>query len=425
MKKLLLALFCAIPFFAFPQSNYKAGSVTTNDGSVLPGYINYREWIQNPKNIQFKINLSDTKSRQFTAPDLNGFMINDIGSYLTYMGTISMNHTHFPDLPTGVDSTSIKGTVFLRQLVIGQYVNLYSYTDSIKTRYFVQEKQKQPVELLYQNYYSNESRTQVRMLKSYTGYLVYLTGKYQGNDSGLLNSIEHLEYNSTIIKLINKINGENTSVVKSNSSISGVRYYIGAAYNQNKFNFNIPGAGSVKLSRSAPALNLGVDILSNKSTQKFFFRTDLTLSYNQIKYTRNFGPFHVVNGYPQYIGDVAYIYTANLLSASITPQIGWSFYNTDELKLYADLGAGLTLSQYANQKMEKVTNGGPGTPVTSYNFGSTRFGVPLQIGAVFNNRYEVYASYEHYGSLTSTDIKNYSLTYNTIAVGIHWLLSGQ
>lgn len=334
-----------------------------------------------------------------------------------------MNATRFPDLPTGVDTSSNQAIVFLKQLVKGEYMNLYVYTDSLKTRYFAQEQQEQPVELLYQNYFNNDTHGQIKTVKSYTGYLIFLAGKYRNNDASLISSIQHSEYNSDIIKLVDKINSGKIASSKSYSNLSGIRYYVGAAFNQNRFTFHIPNTGDAILNKLVPALNFGVDILPNKNVQKIFIRADLTLSYNKLQYQRNFDSFFVVNGVPYYTGNFSYVYTANLFSAAIAPQVGLNLYNTDGFKFYVAAGAAITMIQYGNQKLLRTKQGESNTTLlTSYDFGSPRLGFPVQVGVTFNKQYEIYTSYQHNGSFKLTSDRNYNLGYNTIAVGFHWLL---
>jgi hypothetical protein len=83
--------------------------------------------------------------------------------------------------------------VFLELIATGDHISLYSYTDAIKTRYFVKENQLQPFELIYQEYY-DETGTNVLTSKQYQQQLGNLAEKYANGKTAIVNNIVKTDY---------------------------------------------------------------------------------------------------------------------------------------------------------------------------------------------------------------------------------------
>ena len=54
MEKYCTVVLFLLPLLSIAQANYKSGYVVTLKGDTLRGYINYKEWGRNPKDIDFK-----------------------------------------------------------------------------------------------------------------------------------------------------------------------------------------------------------------------------------------------------------------------------------------------------------------------------------------------------------------------------------
>src|ERR1700758_771886 len=121
MKLFFTAVFVAIAAVVFAQSNYHPGIVIKNSSDTLKGYIDYREWEQNPKVINFKLNKDDRQVLQFDPHAIKEFEISGMETYVTYQGIISMDKTSFPDLPLASDTSKKLDTIFLKQVIKGKY----------------------------------------------------------------------------------------------------------------------------------------------------------------------------------------------------------------------------------------------------------------------------------------------------------------
>src|SRR5258708_31187958 len=125
MKILYLFLLLALPSVIFAQSNYYKGYVIKNNGDTLKGFINYHEWDQSPKTIDFRINKDDKQTLLFNPKAIKGFEITEMETYISYAGIISMNKMKLDDLPNKLDTSKRQDTIFLRPLATGLYLTLY------------------------------------------------------------------------------------------------------------------------------------------------------------------------------------------------------------------------------------------------------------------------------------------------------------
>jgi hypothetical protein len=67
----LLLFFFLLPFFSLAQTNYKPGYVVTLKGDTLRGFIDYKEWIKNPKYISFKNTPGNREVESFSPQSAN------------------------------------------------------------------------------------------------------------------------------------------------------------------------------------------------------------------------------------------------------------------------------------------------------------------------------------------------------------------
>ena len=72
MKKYYLLLLFFVPLISIAQSNYKKSAMVDMNGDTIRGFINYKEWGQNPKEILFKNVLSD-QPQKFSANEIKYF----------------------------------------------------------------------------------------------------------------------------------------------------------------------------------------------------------------------------------------------------------------------------------------------------------------------------------------------------------------
>jgi hypothetical protein len=151
MRRTFLCLFILMPFLSIAQSNYKSGYRITNNGDSIPGFINYREKEQNPSSFTFKQTVTGP-SQIFTISDSKGYGLNGLEKYERYMVDINQSKEALADVSVGLDSSSIRDSVFLKIIQAGKNLTLYAYSDPIKTRFYIKERESsEPYELIYCN----------------------------------------------------------------------------------------------------------------------------------------------------------------------------------------------------------------------------------------------------------------------------------
>lgn len=412
MKYLITFLLLLSSFCVLSQANYHKGSITNNSGQTTQGYINLREWEENPKYIEFKNNLDDKSPQQFFPSSIKSFVVDSIEQYYSYSGRISLDAVELPNLPDGLDTTSKNDIVFLKLVTTGDKVSMYAYTDSIKTRYFVQEKQDLPFELSYRQYY-DETKNKAIVLKRYQGQLSYLILKYAEGNKHLTDELGRLNYiGEDIEKIINGINGNTQAIAKPHRR-SGVRYYGGFALNVAKTGFDGDGdfVGSAKYINYAPRLDFGVDVFQNPNVQQLIFRLQVSLSYVNDKNTSS------IYGYKP--AERTENYSFNQYNATLTPQIIFNIYNKDALKFYVGAGLSINFSAYSNNK-HYYTGTSSNFDIDPYELEKVWANFPLQTGVVFNKRIEAFFTYT--GPTAFSNYTMFSISSEIYSAGIHLLL---
>jgi hypothetical protein len=79
-KKLNIFIFFFTTFASFAQSNFLEGTITRNDNSVEKGFIDYKQWGNNPKEISFK-NALNASPKTVTLKDIKSFAITSINEF--------------------------------------------------------------------------------------------------------------------------------------------------------------------------------------------------------------------------------------------------------------------------------------------------------------------------------------------------------
>jgi hypothetical protein len=412
MKLLYISLIlCFFSSVIYAQSNYHEGYVLKNNGDTVKGYINYHEWTQSPKVIDFKTAITDKKAIQFHPVDIKAFSITGMEAFVSYTGYISTNKTIFRDYPQQLDTSKVLDTIFLQQTATGKNVTLYYNSDEIKTRFFMAETNAEPVELKYYVYYN--SYNQVTTSPVYMGQLTLYTNKFAPGNSKLLYNMSRMEYDQRHLEAftnsLNNVNGDNN--VNS-------RFFVGAAVSSTSTRYNLYN-GVTNYNKTtnsiSPKINFGIDMFSNPNVQQLIFRAEVSLWYAMPR----FNSPGTINNAP-----TTAVYEFNQYNATITPQILLNVYNKDNFKFYIDGGWAFNFSSYSNNQTTVKNEDAATTaaytvqkPIDLEGFWSN---FPIQVGIVLNKRIEIYAGYAFYS--TYTKYLELSVANQTTNVGIKFLL---
>ncbi|CAN5187654.1 hypothetical protein BH09BAC6_BH09BAC6_19390 [soil metagenome] len=207
-KLLLIPLL--LPLISPAQSNFQRGFVVTLNNDTVGGYLDYQKWDNNPRQIFYKRD-ANAKPVKYTLKDISFFAVEDSSPvlYKKYAIRISMDNTDLNHIQYGRDSSYVMDTVFLKISQMGKNVQLFSYDDNIKTRFYTAEHlQDQPEELGYRIYYKDGLASGRTVTEStYRKQLYALALKYNVADEELKNDIERTEYKEDdLAKITAKIN---------------------------------------------------------------------------------------------------------------------------------------------------------------------------------------------------------------------------
>ncbi|MGZ3777566.1 MAG: hypothetical protein ACXVI9_08205, partial [Mucilaginibacter sp.] len=402
MRKFLPLLFVVViaPTILFAQSNFKPGCIVGFKGDTTKGFIDYREWSFNPTRINFKQSLDDKQSRQLTANDIIYFELTGFESYRLYTGPITMDDPNHVN--ESRDTSTKTGAFFLKILQKGRRVTLYSYTDEVKTRFFIQEEGRQPGELIYRSYLaadetSPEKRRQVTE-NIYFRQLSVVADKYHLLDGAMQSEIRHADYyKQNLLKIVSRINNLSKSEYREKyNEKTKINFFVSGALGM--VNIKTYGtyaaAGGKAASSIVPALSFGVNMWADHNTGAIRFILEGTVSGNK------YNSIYIYTGSP-YV-PVRYSYKDTWVALS--PQIVYNYYNTAAFKAFVGIGLAFTIHNYTgtydiNYQNTQVTN----APLKSDNFlnnqgGSSffdTFNIPVafKAGMCFKEKIEVFARY--------------------------------
>jgi len=388
----LFFVFFLLPLFSSAQTNYKPGYVVTNKGDTLKGFIDYREWDKNPVEITFKNNLN-SQAEIFTTTNAIEFGLSGLEYFKQFNVHISQDQVELSNVKQGIDTSYLTGSVFLRTLTSGKNISLFSYTDNIKTRYYIQEgKEKQIMELGYHVFYSPENSTLLQTNYRFRPQLDYLAKKYNAENNKLETQISTSGYlEADLVNIVQVINGEINTQFTPKSRL-GTRWYAGFGVTDNNLSF----VGVIQYANNSsvfPKISGGFDLLPNKNTQQFFFRAELSFTENQHSFS--YGPDAI-----GYSSNLSRVIQQNII---ISPQLVYNIYSTDRFKLFIDAGVSINLSFYNSYQFTETVDG---LPITTKEFPvlpQKWLSFPLKAGASFNKKVEVYLGY----TPTTSLIDNY------------------
>lgn len=424
----LLFFLLAAPFLSLGQVNFKPGLVVTN-GDTLQGYINYREWIKNPEAILFKHALTSQEQQTFTVRNSTYFEITGLEAYHRYVGPVSMNELKTANLSSSPDIAAVTDTVFLKELVHGPYAALLSYTDAVKTRYFLKDVAGNAVqEMLYTRYFSYEEGQDIKVLTPYRGQLWGLATKYERGTAALEGKIKRIKYTESdlrqIVSQINGLSAHDHKQLKANNFKT--RFLAGIGINRSTLSYQTLDDSWDKQGVSvaySPALTLGFDIFLNRNTRRLLVRSNLAAmkTSHNLRRTKSWP-----GGEAREHND----YELDSYTFSYSPQLIYNAYSTDALKVYVGGGFSVHYSHYT-QNMNTIsryyeinTTGEPDYTTTRDSYlglYNLWYAVPLKAGVVKSDKYDLGITYFY--SLKPG--MNASLKYNALQVSLNYLFTKQ
>lgn len=399
-----LLLFLLFSSLSFAQTNYKQGFVVTTAGDTLHGFIDYKEWDQNPKVISFRTSANSDATQEFDPNNSSYFEITGMEAYQSYEGPITMDKVDKDDLSYGrADTTVITSRIFLWKRQDGPNAVLYSYKDGVKERFFLLEQgEDKPQELLYRRYFKATNSIEVVTQRFYVGQLLNVA-RHQGIlTDKLQREIESAAYTEQDLhKVIGKLNGRSGDEIETDRKsritsdfFAGVALSRGtlAVYGQDHF-----ADADENTASYMPRVAFGLDTYLNGNVQKLVLRLEgsLTNANHRVRKTQQTGG----GGYDELV------YNVVQQTASLSPQIIYNLYNKENLKFYLGAGLAFNYSHYSQNNYQRQHFYGTQAG-TVYEREAYKVLLPvwssytIRAGVVLNRKYEISAMYLAPGTIT-------------------------
>lgn len=182
-RSLIVVLLMGSLSHVFAQVNFQPGYVVTQQGDTLRGFIDYRNWENNPERIVFR-RTADEASKEYGTSTARAFAVaNDV--YVSAFVKVEDSRMKVTELEFNPEFVFHTDTVFLRMLVAGSR-SLYLY-DERKEHFYIQQDGGFDL-LMFKRYLrkSSEGKTIITETNTYIGQLkTYLSGGCPGTEKAL------------------------------------------------------------------------------------------------------------------------------------------------------------------------------------------------------------------------------------------------
>jgi hypothetical protein len=355
-------IFLAIPLFSSAQSNFKEALLLTGQGDTLRGFIDYKEWHLSPDKVLFKEKLDDFNTQLFTVSNTNWFAVLGYESYVKSLVSISLNDLKFDNLREQFDTTTITKAVFLKELVKGDRVNLYSYNDELKERFYIKANQEVAArELIYRKALSNMVEQTEAV---YRQQLLMLAVEFDVFTKEMDRLIQNANYSrSDIIKILNNINTRNEEgLTRILDKKRRTNFFLSIGINKSRIRYMGENLitidriddmgrnkykGDVSSQAYLPRFSAWMDHYKNPSVRRFVIRTELAAT-NMKSAVKS---YYRYNNYSQ--AEIAYSYKFAAWNISFIPQALFHFYNTAGFKWYVGAGGSFNYRYVYNNHLHR------------------------------------------------------------------------
>ena len=370
-KLLTISLFCIFSFPVYSQSNFKKGYIVSVSGDTVKGYIDYKDPSRTPGKFMFKSSLEEKSTTYYTPHSAQKIVIEEYDMFESFEVLLSMDEIEYHNIEVDTNPVKKKDTVFLKVVGAGDRINLYSYRDELKDRFFILPvSQTKPVELEYK---IQKKDDQLTAINTYRIQLNQVASKYPDYTPALQSLIATASYSRTDLKNIeDKINTINekasTSLTKkkykkgrffvsAGLNYSGITYKGKTLINANGLDKNGSPAWREKTTTHSllPAIALGYDIFFHPAVQRSYIRTELAITAIRSK-------VNSLYKFPSpYTEELTNKYNLSGIFVSFSPLLIYSVYHKQNLGFYIGGGLSVRYSFYPSQTLHQNTNmQGPG-----------------------------------------------------------------
>jgi hypothetical protein len=380
MKSIALAGILLLSLSSIAQKKFEKAFVVTNASDTLHGYVDYVEQDRNPIDIKFKKNLEDKDFQTYSVRDIKYFEIEGFEYFSRWVCNISMDETEFSRLHVGVDPRHRTDTVFLRTVTSGKYVQLYSYKDKLKIRFYIKDQgDAAPQELIYHTFIDNVEASRVTEDNIFQRQLI----QYAIQNNALTDKLYSLTGRSKyvqrdIAKIVETINGGNEVAFEKANHYKKNRFFVQVGANRSSFKFTgYQDLASIKFPSSiTPAFTVGVDQFIKPAIGKVILRGELSFHMDRLHGTSK-------------SSNTEYNYTLKRNTLGISMSMLTNLYNTESFKFFIGAGGGLDISSCPENNNYATGNSDSKTQSFSPDFRTYFISLSGRIGCVLNKRIEI------------------------------------
>lgn len=397
MKYSALLLSCLIPFILSAQKNFLPGYIVNLQGDTIKGFIDYKEWT-NPTSIVFRPASAGAVEKEYTVNDIVYFEITGNEAYRRAIVEISLDPVNLNNI-NGRDTSSKIDTVFLKVLYAGNVVDLFSYTDVIKERFYILEgNQLQPKELVLKKYYRNSSTLITEDV--YRNQLRVLMYAYKPSSNVLSNRINDANYEvNDLMRIVLMLNSQSESEQTLKNKTMRPKFFAGIGVQRDNAKFE----GDHRFAQSAaittlnwlPRFAAGIDLFANPNVGKVFFRIEAGYQLNKSRW--------------EFTGNADKgVYELSGSTITVSPQLHCALYNSHKLKIPFGVGFNYIRPNYSKNLYREFSLVSGKEMLRDENYLAFRKGIFSVIGrvsAVFNNQVEASFIYRPFTTLTSEVVK--------------------
>lgn len=402
-----LALLVSIT--AFSQKKNITGHYIKLNGEKVDGVIqNYTQWYRNPDKVYF-IPAGSSNQIELTPSNTLQFTIDNYDTYLAYTGKRLTNPIDDAEVINKgnfivAEDEYADISTFLRLVLKTEKVELYVYTDKIRTNFFFKKPNQPLEELRFKKSYKD---TKIAPMYSYRQQISVAFSDEIANNK-LFEDIARLEYTEEKLeRFFFKLSPKEKQKKRQKNPAAGWVITGGIAVSSMK----VEGVQSVSLTRFdyktsiSPLVTIGYHLPINRNFNRFFFYPHLKF-YNY----KNTG---------ERVGD-NYKHTATYKTSLVTsPTLngGLHVYNTEKLRLFASAGAGFLLLTNNKQITEDKQLSNNQTYIKSETeLKNTDFNFNFSTGFLLNNRIIGWASYNTPASIGNFIM--YNPMHSSIQLGV-------
>lgn len=337
---LLLITIKFITCVCYGQASYKNAIIINLKGDTVRGYIDYKNWDNNPDQVKFRENLSSS-NKLLSPKDILSFEV-EKDRYLSATVEVSYSSSDVNRIKDNSPKPDIKvETVFLRTLVDGDK-SLYSFKSTASEDNFYIKNHGKFDLLIYKKYIDKESFTILENL-NYRNQL-YTYFEYP---LSLQNAIEGTQYTPSGLRRIfelyeNKQEQKNTNY---KSKKDAVRLTLGAIAGGMHRSLKTREIGYFS-PKTTPAFGLFFNIALPRNFQRLNLYSDLLYVYSKYRdkkdiYETGFSTATIVDAY-----------NLDVSSLKLGNSVRYIFYRQEDFGI--SLQAGITNSFILSVNNEKT-----------------------------------------------------------------------